>query len=129
MLKKDQVRLMTKLAIMEKNKTNEEKNVEKYYKSDYVYINNWKTRLSVSVVYICFVIGYYFNEIYNNNVNPLSYNIPGLISKVLIGYGIILVLFTMLSSAIYSARYNKVAKNNEEYLELLEQLKQTRGEG
>ena len=114
---------------MEKNKTNEEKNVEKYYKSDYVYINNWKTRLSVSVVYICFVIGYYFNEIYNNNVNPLSYNIPGLICKVLIGYGIILVLFTMLSSEIYSARDNKVAKKNKEYLKLPEQLKQTGGEG
>lgn len=128
LLKKDEVRLMTQLAIIEKNKSAEEKDVEKYYVSDYVYIHNFKTRIAVSVVYFCYVAAYYFNQIYQHNVNPLVYNIPAELSKVLVTYGVILILFSMLSSAIYKKRYSRVADKNNRYLSLLEGLKRKRGE-
>lgn len=119
---------MTKLAIMEKNKKQDEKAADSYYKSDYVYIHNFKTRLAVSVVYFCYIAGYYLNQIYRHNVNPLVYNIPQELSKIFIVYGIMLLAFTVLSSIIYKMRYKKVATYNTRYMSLLKQLKEKRGE-
>lgn len=129
MLKKDQVLLMTKLAVMEKNKSKEEKMAENYFQSDYVYINNWQVRISITFVYLIIAGFYYFTQIFTQNMNVLDLNVTKLLSMHLLLYSFIMVAFTFLSSAIFKARYQRAEEKNKRYLQMLKELEEMRKEG
>lgn len=129
MINQDELKIMTKLAIMDKNKSSDEKKAETHFRKDFVYINNLKTRIYVTIVYIIIIGAYYFNLIYVQNQNPLAYDIASLVTKLVVIYGVVLFVFSMLSTAIYRKRYKIAEDKNNQYRELLAELKEMRKEG
>lgn len=129
MLKREQVILMTKLAIKEKNRTKDEKMTDNYYESDYIYIHNWRTRISITLAYLMIAGLYYVTQIFTGKLNLLDLHIPELIRTHLLIFGSIIVLFSLLSTIVCKARYQRASEKNNEFYTMLRQLREMRKEG
>lgn len=125
MIDQNKIILMTKMARYEKNHIKQDKKVTDYFIEDYVYINNFKARLGITLITLCF-IGFGTLEIFMKNIIfPTSgwqfinvyirpYFFPWLLS---------MILYTILSSRVYGNRHKKANQRSEEYKKLLKDLK------
>lgn len=125
MVDENKIMLMVKMAHYEKNHIKQDKKVTEYFIEDYIYINNFKTRLGITLITLCFIgLGalkmlmkdiifptsmWHFIEVY---IRPYFY--PWL-------FGII--LYTIISSILYGRRYKIASKRFEEYRKLVKDFK------
>lgn len=122
MIDQKKVKLMAGMSIIKKNQSEEEQRINGFYKRDYVYINNWKTRISVTIVFALIVGWYYFDQVYNSNLDLLSLDYKAIIWKLVLVYGALMVGFSMLSTYVYSKRYEKLQRTNKKYCSMLKNL-------
>ena len=119
MINNEKVKLMTKLAIYEKN-NEEDIKLSKYYKVDYVKHNVFKTIISVSIAYICILglIVFYNMEYFLANAFKLDYTIIGV--QVVSSYLMTLIVFSLFSFLFYA---NKVKGSRERLVKYNSNLK------
>ena len=122
MINNSKVKLMTKLAVYEKNHR-EDIEVSKYNKSDYVRLNLIKNVLSVTVAYILIllIIGIYQMEYLVANAVTLDYKSLGI--NILGFYCIVLIVFCISGMLASSVKYSKAIKRLNKYLKRLRILK------
>ena len=122
MINNSKVKLMTKLAVYEKNHK-EDIEVSKYNKSDYIRLNLIKNVLSVTVAYILvlLIIGIYQMEYLVANAVTLDYKSLGI--NILGFYCIVLIVFCIGGMLVSSVRYSKAIKRLNKYLKRLRILK------
>ena len=124
MINNKKVRLMTNLAIYEKNNESDLK-ISKYYKWDYVRFNMIKTILNVTFAYVLILI---LLLIYNcEELVAQAFNIDyvGMGLKVIIGYFVLLCSFSAISVFVYSEKYKNAKERLLKYykkLKLLEKM-------
>ena len=122
MVNNSKVKLMTKMAMYEKNNP-EDINLSKYYRADYVKFNLIKTVLSVTVAYIfgLFLVGFYNVEYLISEAVTLDYKNLGM--KIL-GIFIILQLVSCLINILVSSEtFNRSRKRLNKYYKRLKQLR------
>lgn len=115
---------MTKLAVYEKKYIKEDKRRVSYYIEDYIYIKNFKARLSVSMV-ILLLIGLHTVKIVNTGLifpTSLMQFFQVYINPYLLPWIIGLVIYTVISTYIYRKRYEVSEKRFKEYKDLLKEL-------
>ncbi|WP_069999866.1 hypothetical protein [Cellulosilyticum sp. I15G10I2] len=124
MIDQDKIILMTKLAIYEKKYIKEDRRRNSYYLEDYIYVNNFKTRISVTIAAMLFAILDIMKNINHNVVFPDSIMsfIKLYISPYLMPWLIVLIIYTMISTAVYGNRYALSQKRLRGYDDLLKQL-------
>ena len=115
---------MTKLAVHEKKNMNKDKRKLNYFVEDYVYINNFITRISITIIVgIIAVIGV-FVKFSETLIFPMS--LEELISEYLVVYIIpwliLMVVYTFISTIVYSKEYYKSKKSYKKYINLMKQL-------
>lgn len=122
MINNSKVKLMTKLAVYEKNHR-EDIEVSKYNKSDYIRLNLIKNVLSVTVAYILIllIIGIYQMEYLVANAVTLDYKSLGI--NILGFYCIVLIVFCIGGMLASSVKYSKAIKRLNKYLKRLRILK------
>ena len=91
MINNEKVKLMTKLAIYEKN-NEEDIKLSKYYKVDYVKHNILKTLITVTIAYVCILalIVFYNMEYFLAEAFNLDYTIIGV--QIVVSYLMLLHL-------------------------------------
>ncbi len=115
MIDESRVKLMTKLAIYEKNEGHRTVPMSRYYKKDYVRYNVLKTWVAATVVYWSVFAAYIYMSFEDvlTKINELDYF--DIMYKLLIGYAAFCVLYYLFSSMVYGYRYEKAKKGLAEY--------------
>lgn len=121
MINNDKVRLMTKLAIYEKNH-DEDIKLSKYYKSDYIKHNMLKTLISVTIAYVAVLglIVFYNMEELLAKAFELDYTI--LTIEIVVSYIVLVVIFSLMSFVIYSDKIKRSRKSLVKYNSNLKKL-------
>ncbi|MHC1748981.1 MAG: hypothetical protein AB9856_11725 [Cellulosilyticaceae bacterium] len=124
MIDEKKIILMTKLAVQDKRYGREDKRITSYYKEDYRYINNFWTRVSLCIVVGFFIVLDLFSKIEEGAVIPDS--MRKIIELYLLPYGLIiisvLVVYTLISTVVFSNKYAKAQKRMNEYHHNLKKL-------
>ncbi|MDF2877117.1 MAG: hypothetical protein K0S30_213 [Clostridia bacterium] len=120
----DKIILMTKLAVYEKRYIKEDERRNSYYLEDYVYINNFRTRFSVTLAVIVVAMVNIIGTINQNLIFPTSlmHFIEVYINPYLLPWILVVIGYTMLSAIIYGKRYALSQKRLKGYNKLLKQL-------
>jgi hypothetical protein len=122
LIDKEKIRLMSKLAIYEKNYGTIDEKINGYYKSDYVYLQNWWARISAAIAGFIIVGMFLLYKIFIEKVDifDLDYKLYGI--RIGIFILILIVFYSFLSSYVYNKRYEESQKRIKNYLEMLKQL-------
>ena len=136
MVDQEEIILMTKLALHEKRYAKEDENRNSYFKWDYIYINNWYTRLAAGLAALIVIGWMILKDIYIKEVIPvLDVALEDYLGKYIIFFVVIILAYTGVSTLIFHKRYEKTQKRIDEYEKIVRELdiyqnsKQLREEG
>lgn len=122
MLDEDKIRVMTKLAVFEKEKGPQTEIASRYYKNDYISYHMIWTAISATLSFI-FIVGLFVfcrMEYYINHLQDLNFVSVAIVLGVV--YICYLLFFEILAFFIYRRRYNKAQKFLKEYCRELKEL-------
>lgn len=122
MLNNQKIRVMTKLALYEKNEGKDDIRLSKFYKNDYVRLEVLKTVVNVTIGYalILLMIGIYKAEYLISNAVTMNFLRIG---QYILGFYIIIMSIYVISSIIgYSIKYDKSRKTLSKYFKSLKRL-------
>ena len=124
MTDQNKIILMTKLALYEKKYIKEDRRRNSYYIEDYIYLNNFKSRLSVSIVFVIFIILGGLKRLTGDFIFPTSLEqfLKVYINPYVLPWIVLLIVYSFITTYIYARRYNKSQKRYSEYRELMKQL-------
>jgi uncharacterized membrane protein len=119
---KEKVKIMTNLAIYEKNVGKEDFTVNGHFKSNYISYNNFKTRLGILVA-MCIILGGDLMRRVTRDLNSLGdINYISLGIKYLVILVVVLAFYTVISTIIYRKRYRSAEIRIAKYKKLLNKL-------
>lgn len=127
MLNESKIKMMTKMAIYEKNEGRRELKTAKYFKTDYVTLGVLNTVIAATVAYVVIIalIALCNMQWLTNNVNNLNYASLG---GRFVGYYIVyLLFFSILSGFVYAKRYDTSRKEIKKFFSRLNKLEQFYG--
>ena len=122
MLDEEKIKLMTKVTIYEKNEEMDALLMSKYYKEDYVKYGCLKTMVVVTFAYwitVAVTIFLRFEQVMND-LNHIDYF--KIISKLMIGYVLVMAVFYLYAFVVYNYRYAKEKPGIIRYNRWLKQL-------
>ena len=105
MVREQNVKLMSRIAIYEKRKGKTEIPMHTFYKSDYVRLNCLKAVVSATIVFVLVaaLVAVYKMEYILANVLKMDYKRLGLI--ILVIYLVWVVLYWLIARILYAVRY------------------------
>lgn len=119
MLNQKKIRVMTRLASIEKKEEKNALRLAKYFRMDYVRFELLKAIIAVTIAYVIIVLMgmiYYAEELMQNfmklNYQELAWNIGT-------GYFGVLLIYAVLSGIGYFVKYNLEYRKTKRYLQLL----------
>lgn len=127
MLNLEKVKLMNKLAMYENNAGKTYLPISKFYRSDYIGMALIKNFFLVTIGYVLVlaaVLGY-FSEYLLNNIHKM--NLMALGAAAIIGYLVMLAIYTILTYIQYSVRYHRAKKSVKQYYIQLTKLERMYG--
>ena len=119
------------MAIYDKKNRQEDILVKKYFKTDYISINNLKEIFFSTLLFITVVGLSFLGDILGRKIDPFSINYKEMFTDVIIKYIVMVVVVLFISSKIYSGIYDKAKDNLNKYnhnLELLQKFSSNKGE-
>lgn len=122
MLNENKVKMMTKMAIYEKNEGRRMIRNAKYFKGDYIAFGILKTLIATTFAYIIMVILYALcnAEKLVADINALDYAAMG--RKVAVYYVIMIVILSVISAFVYNYQYEKSRAGLKRYFSRLNKL-------
>lgn len=115
MLNEEKVRVMTRLAIYEQGEGKAYLPISKYYRSDYIGLALIKNFFLVSIAYvvlIALIALYYLDELLET-IHKM--NLIRLGAKIIIGYIVLLILYSVIVYVIQTVRYSRAKKSIKNY--------------
>ncbi|TCT14667.1 hypothetical protein EDC18_105149 [Natranaerovirga pectinivora] len=128
MLSEEKIKIMTKLAIYEKNIGKEDFRINDYFKHDYILINNMKTRIGITIALMMLFGGHAVLELFvfveeRTNIDFIKL---GITYGVL--YLVLILVYSVLSTRIYSQRYKEAQARLSGYKKLIEKINKIKDE-
>ena len=122
MLNEEKIKIMNKLAMYEQGEGKKYLPVSRYYRSDYIGLALIKNFFLVTIGYCLVLAGIaaYFGEYLVDNIHKMDLVAEG--RNAVIGYVVVLVVFSVATYIQYSVRYHKAKKSVKEYYQELTQL-------
>ena len=122
MLNEEKIKIMNKLAMYEQGEGKKYLPVSRYYRSDYLGLALIKNFFLVTIGYCLILAGIaaYFGEYLVDNIHKMDLVAVG--RNAVIGYVVVLVVFSVATYIQYSVRYHKAKKSVKEYYQELTQL-------
>ena len=113
---------MNKLAMYEQGEGKKYLPVSRYYRSDYIGLALIKNFFLVTIGYCLILAGIaaYFGEYLVDNIHKMDLVAVG--RNAVIGYVVVLVVFSVATYIQYSVKYHKAKKSVKEYYQELTQL-------
>lgn len=124
MVREENVKLMSKLAIYEKHEGKQDIALSGYYKSDYVRMNILKAMVSATIAFliVAMVIVLYKLDYLLANVFKLDYEKLGI--GIMLIYIVWLLIYWIAARVLYAWRYEKARPNIIEYNHNLKKLQE-----
>ena len=122
MLNENKVKMMTKMAIYEKNEGKKMLRTAKYYKGDYVSLAVLKSTIATTFAFIIVVLMVVLcnTESIIRQINSMDYAALG--KKIIVYYVLALIVYAVISG-IYSAyQYDKTRSGIKKYVMRLNKL-------
>lgn len=125
MVDQDKIILMSKMALYEKRDKKKDARLTDYYIEDYVYMNNFITRLGITSLTVLLMGIGAFKIVCENIIFPTSMSefIEVYVKAYIMPWLIAIVIFTFISSVVFGARHGKASKRMGEYKRLVKKLK------
>ena len=122
MLNEEKIKIMNKLAMYEQGEGKKYLPVSRYYRSDYIGLAMIKNFFVVTIGYCLILAGIaaYFGEYLVDNIHKMDLVAVG--RNAVIGYVVVLIVFSVITYIQYSVRYHKAKKSVKEYYQELTQL-------
>lgn len=122
MLNENKVKMMTKMAIYEKNEGKKMIRTARYFKSDFIAFGVLKTLIATTIAYLIVIMMYVLcnAEGLINEINTLDF--IGLAKKMGTYYGILIGVFTLISIIVYNVQYDNTRKGLKKYFSRLNKL-------
>ena len=118
MLNENKIKMMTKMAIYEKNEGRQMIKNSRYFKGDYVAFGVLRTLIATTFAYIIMVILYVLCNLEKlvADINSLDYAGLG------IYYILMLIVYTIIAAMVYAYQYNHSRKGLKKYFSRLNKL-------
>ena len=122
MLNENKVKMMTKMAIYEKNEGRRMLKTARYFKSDYIAFGILKTLITTSIAYIIMLIMYvlYNMESVIKDINKIDYTEVG--TNLIIGYVAMIAVFSAIAFVVYGKQYDNSRNGLKRYFSRLNKL-------
>ena len=122
MLNEEKIKIRNKLAMYEQGEGKKYLPVSRYYRSDYIGLALIKNFFLVTIGYCLILAGIaaYFGEYLVDNIHKMDLVAVG--RNAVIGYVVVLVVFSVATYIQYSVKYHKAKKSVKEYYQELTQL-------
>lgn len=122
LLNENKIKMMTKMAIYEKNEGRQMLKNSRYFKGDYVAFGVLRTLIAATFAYIIMVVLYVFCNMEKiiAEINLMDYAATG--RKLALYYILLLVVYGIISVVVYSYRYNSSRKGLKKYFSRLNKL-------
>lgn len=122
MLNENKVKMMTKMAIYEKNEGRRMLKTARYFKSDYIAFGILKTLITTSIAYIIMLIMYvlYNMESIIKDINKIDYTEVG--TNLIIGYVVMIAVFSAIAFVVYGKQYDNSRNGLKRYFSRLNKL-------
>lgn len=122
MINEEKVKIMTNLAMYEQGKGKKYLPVSKYYRSDYIGLALIKNFFLVTIGYCLIItaVAVYFGEYLLENIHKMNLVLVGI--YIIVGYLIVLVVYSILTYIQYSVQYYRAKKSVREYYSQLTEL-------
>ena len=122
MLNENKVKMMTKMAIYEKNEGRKMIKTAKYFKSDYIAFGVLRTLITTTIAFIIMLV---MGVLYNidkiiTDINNLDYS--AIVTGIIICYIVMLILFSVIALIVYSRQYDNSRKGLKRYFLRLNKL-------
>lgn len=122
MLNENKVKMMTKMAIYEKNEGRKMIKTAKYFKSDYIAFGVLRTWITTTIAFIIMLV---MGVLYNidkiiTDINNLDYS--AIVTGIIICYIVMLILFSVIALIVYSRQYDNSRKGLKRYFSRLNKL-------
>lgn len=111
MVREENVKLMSRIAIYEKRNGKTEIPMHCYYKADYVRLNALKAVVYATIAFVllaAIVVVYRLDDILKN---ILKYDYKKLVIGVLLLYGVWVFLYWLIARIVYSRKYENSRSN------------------
>ena len=122
MLKKEKIRLMTKLARYESGEGKEELRIARYYRSDYIGLALFRNFFLASIGYlvILLLVGAYFAEFLADQLHTLNVTWIGMM--IVGGYLVTIGVYSVVTYTLHTIRYGRAQKGAAAYERRLREL-------
>lgn len=127
MVREENVKLMSRIAIYERNKGREEIAISSFYKGDYVRLHSLKAVVSATIAFaLVFAMGIFYKLDYIlANILKLDYKKIGF--TILIIYGVWIFLYWLIARVFYARKYENARPNIIIYNHNLKKLRTEAG--
>lgn len=122
MLNEERIVLMTKMAVYEEREGRKNVAIGSYFRGDYISLQVLKAVISATIVFgILFMMSIFYDfesfmlDIYKMDL--LAYG-----RRILVIYGIFVIIYGIISYIVYSYRYNKAKRSLKQYYINLKRL-------
>ena len=122
MISEEKLKIMTKMAIYDKNEGKDDFEIGKYYKKDYLTFNYIKTWICATIAYLglwCLIL------VANMDTAVLtlgSFKFVLSVIAFILFYVLFVLVYEVLTYKIYSIKYDRAKKRLNEYMEQVEEL-------
>lgn len=115
MLNEEKVRIMTKLAAYEKGEGKSYLPISKYYRTDYIGLAMIKNFFLISIAYavLAGLVSLYFLDELLENIHKM--NLVALGVKVIVGYVVLLISYSVLVYIVQTVKYSRAKKSIKNY--------------
>jgi uncharacterized BrkB/YihY/UPF0761 family membrane protein len=122
LLNENKVKMMTKMAIYEKNEGRKMIKTAKYFKSDYIAFGVLRTLITTTIAFIIMLV---MGVLYNidkiiTDINNLDYS--AIVTGIIICYIVMLILFSVIALIVYGRQYDNSRKGLKRYFSRLNKL-------
>ena len=122
MLNENKVKMMTKMAIYEKNEGRRMIKTARYFKGDFIAFGVLKTVIAVTIAFLIIIAMVVLcnAEGLVNEINNLDY--IGLAKKIGSYYVLMLIVFSVIAGFVYNCQYESTRKGLKRYFSRLNKL-------
>lgn len=122
MLNENKIKMMTKMAIYEKNEGRQMIKNSRYFKGDYVAFGVLRTLIAATFAYIIMVVLYVLCNLEGlvADINSMDYAAVG--KRLGFYYILMLVAYTVIGGLVYTYQYNCSRKGLKKYFSRLNKL-------
>lgn len=122
MLNEERIILMTKMASYEEKEGKKNVQIGNYFRSDYIAIQVLKSFVSATIAFCAVFALFIFYDFETFLQDIYKIDLITFAKNVLIAYGVTVVVFSVITYAVYSYRYSRAKKSLKCYYNNLKKL-------